>query len=55
MTMTIRGVARRATMAALFAALPLGAAWAQYEKKDEGITKDQVTVGTTGALSGISV
>lgn len=52
MTMTIRGMARRAAIAALGAALPLAGAWAQFEKKDEGIAKDQVLVGTTVALSG---
>lgn len=41
-----------AAAAASAAALPWGSAFAQYENKDQGISKDQVLVGTTVALSG---
>ena len=46
-------IGRRAIVAAaLVAALPAGVALAQYENKVEGVTRDQVVIGTSVALSG---
>ncbi|MGE0315016.1 MAG: ABC transporter substrate-binding protein [Lautropia sp.] len=51
-----RRAARRSIGAAAIAgaamAIAPAAGWAQYENKDEGVTKDQVVVGTSVALSG---
>ena len=54
MTQTTNATRRTAIALALAAlpVLPLGSAWAQAENKAEGITKDQVLVGTSVALSG---
>ncbi len=55
MTKTMRGpelAGRRAVLVATLLALPIGAAWAQFENKAEGVTKDQVLVGSSIALSG---
>jgi branched-chain amino acid transport system substrate-binding protein len=43
---------RRAAMVLALAAWPLGTAWAQADNSAEGVTKDQVVIGTTVALSG---
>ena len=46
-------IGRRGALAmALAAVLPAGAALAQYENKVEGVTRDQVVIGTSVALSG---
>ena len=46
-------IGRRSVLAlALATALPAGTALAQYENKVEGVTRDQVVIGTSIALSG---